>query len=135
VIMILLGVGGVASLLCALVFSVDFAVLGMLVVAAANSLAKIGLDAVIQRDVAETLRSSAFARSETFLQLAWVLGAAIGCLLPADDGGLGFWVAGGVGTGVAVFLLLRTRAMTRNTSPGRWPEAPGSVAQGPSAPY
>ena len=38
---------------------------------------------VIQRDVAESLRSSAFARSETFLQLAWVLGAAIAVLLPS----------------------------------------------------
>jgi len=134
VIMLLIGVAGLTSLLCAVIFSIDFAVVGMLVVAAANSLAKIGLDAVIQRDVAETLRSSAFARSETFLQLAWVLGAAIGCLLPAGDGGLGFWIAGAVGSAVAVFLFLRGRAMNRTTSARQWPDPPGSVADGPS-PY
>ncbi len=83
VISLSIGIAGVAALLTGLVFSIDFAVVGMLLVAAANALGKIALDAVIQRDVAETLRSSAFARSETFLQLAWVLGAAIGCLLPA----------------------------------------------------
>ena len=68
----------------------------MLVVSAANALGKLAMDALIQRDVAETLRSSAFGRSETFLQLAWVVGAAIACLLPADNGSIGFWIAGAV---------------------------------------
>ena len=68
----------------------------MYVSAVANALSKIALDSLIQRDVVETLRSSAFARSETFLQLAWVVGAAIGVVLPssaADGGAIGFWVA------------------------------------------
>ena len=75
---------------------------------------KIALDALIQRDVVETLRSSAFARSETFLQLAWVLGAAIAVALPVHHGGyLGFLVAGIVVGLVAVFTLLRHRAAGR----------------------
>jgi MFS family permease len=44
----------------------------------AAALAKLGLDAVIQRDVDERIRNSAFARSETALQLAWVGGGALG---------------------------------------------------------
>ena len=64
-------------LLVALLFSITLAVLGMFVSAVTNSISKIALDAVIQRDVIEALRTSAFGRSETFLQLAWVLGAAI----------------------------------------------------------
>jgi hypothetical protein len=51
-------------------------------------MSKLGLDAVIQRDVAEDTRNSAFARSETALQLSWVVGGAFG-LLPMP-GWLGF---------------------------------------------
>ncbi|CAM5324175.1 hypothetical protein SALBM217S_01389 [Streptomyces griseoloalbus] len=40
----------------------------------AHALAKLSLDALIQRDVPELVRTSAFARSETLLQMSWVLG-------------------------------------------------------------
>ncbi|TVT57561.1 MFS transporter [Amycolatopsis rhizosphaerae] len=53
-----------------------------LVGATASALAKISLDAVIQTDLPEQSRASAFGRSETVLQLAWCLGGAIGLLLP-----------------------------------------------------
>jgi hypothetical protein len=118
VIMSCIGLAAVTCLIVAIVYSVDIAVLGMLVSAAANSLAKIALDAVIQRDVPETLRSSGFARSETFLQLAWVIGAAIGCLLPSKNGSLGFWVGGVAAAAVTILVLLRNRVMNRTTSPG-----------------
>ncbi len=48
----------------------------------AQALAKLSLDALIQRDVPELVRTSAFARSETLLQMAWVLGGAIGIAMP-----------------------------------------------------
>ncbi len=113
VILISTATAGASCLLVAIAYSLDIAIIGMLVAAACNALAKIALDAVIQRDVSETLRSSGFARSETFLQLSWVVGAAIGCLLPSHDGSLGFWV-GGVSTSlVAVFAVLRHRAVSR----------------------
>ncbi|MFE9098765.1 MFS transporter [Streptomyces sp. NPDC007264] len=50
----------------------------------AQALAKLSLDALIQRDVPELVRTSAFARSETLLQMAWVLGGAIGIALPLN---------------------------------------------------
>ncbi|MFI9646644.1 MFS transporter [Streptomyces sp. NPDC052040] len=50
----------------------------------AQALAKLSLDALIQRDVPEPVRNSAFARSETLLQMAWVLGGAIGIVLPLN---------------------------------------------------
>ncbi|MGB8202181.1 MAG: MFS transporter, partial [Pseudonocardiaceae bacterium] len=37
---------------------------------------------VIQRGVPEASRASAFGRSETVLQSAWVLGGALGVLVP-----------------------------------------------------
>ena len=91
----------------------------MYVSAVANALSKIALDALIQRDVVETLRSSAFARSETFLQLAWVIGAAIGVVLPtsaANGGAIGFWVSAVVMGVVAVIVVLRLRLMNRTAA-------------------
>ncbi|MFF8596522.1 MFS transporter [Streptomyces sp. NPDC015220] len=49
-----------------------------------QALAKLSLDALIQRDVPELVRTSAFARAETLLQMAWVLGGAIGIVLPLN---------------------------------------------------
>jgi MFS family permease len=43
-----------------------------------QSLGKLSLDALIQRDVAEEVRTSIFARSETLLQLSWVFGGLAG---------------------------------------------------------
>jgi hypothetical protein len=122
-------VSGAFCLLAAILFNIEFAALGMLLTSATNSLGKIALDAVIQRDVAETLRSSAFARSETFLQLAWVLGAAIACLLPSGNGSLGFWVATAAVGAVAALLVLRSRALSHTGDP---PVAPGNLRPGPS---
>nr|WP_197972532.1 MFS transporter [Streptomyces gossypiisoli] len=61
----------------------------------AQALAKLSLDALIQRDVPELVRTSAFARSETLLQMSWVLGGAIGIALPLN-GTLGMTVAAAV---------------------------------------
>ncbi|WP_373287008.1 MFS transporter [Wenjunlia tyrosinilytica] len=61
----------------------------------AQALAKLSLDALIQRDVPEEVRTSAFARSETALQMAWVVGGAIGIMLPLN-GELGLGVAAGL---------------------------------------
>ncbi|MFI0818846.1 MFS transporter [Streptomyces sp. NPDC021098] len=46
------------------------------------ALGKLSLDALIQRDVPEEVRTSAFSRSETTLQMAWVVGGAVGISLP-----------------------------------------------------
>ncbi|MFF9076355.1 MFS transporter [Streptomyces sp. NPDC014735] len=60
-----------------------------------QALSKLSLDAMIQRDVPEEVRTSAFARSETALQMAWVVGGGIGIALPLN-GVLGVSVAAGV---------------------------------------
>ena len=48
------------------------------------SLAKLSLDAMIQRDTMEAVRTSAFAKSETLMQLCWVLGAGLGLVMPSS---------------------------------------------------
>ncbi|MER5348871.1 MFS transporter [Kitasatospora sp. NPDC002551] len=72
----------------------------------AASLGKLSLDALIQRDVPEAVRTSAFARSETALQLSWVAGGAVGILLPLD-GALGLSVAAAV-LGAALLWTFRS---------------------------
>jgi hypothetical protein len=69
------------------------------------STSKFGLDASLQTDVPTRSVSSAFARSETALQLAWVLGAAIALVLPAS-GSAGFALAA-VLSAVGVVLAVR----------------------------
>jgi hypothetical protein len=68
----------------------------------AGSLGKLALDALIQRDVPEEVRTSAFARSETLMQLSWVAGGGLGILLPLN-GVLGLGVIAGI---LAVVLVL-----------------------------
>jgi hypothetical protein len=117
---------GFVCILVAITFSPAFAATGMFICAVANALSKIALDALIQQDVVETLRSSAFARSETFLQLAWVVGAAIGVGLPSGpgDGAIGFVVGGVVTTAVGAVVALRIRATTKPDAT-RWRDRPG----------
>ncbi|MGY1436389.1 MFS transporter [Streptomyces reniochalinae] len=73
-----------------------------------QALGKLSLDALIQRDVPEQVRTSAFARSETLMQLSWVVGGALAMALPLA-GRLGMGVAAGlvaVGVCTAVRRLL-----------------------------
>jgi len=63
----------------------------------AQQLGKLSLDALIQRDVPERIRTAAFARSETLLQLSWVVGGFIGIAMP---------LLPRVGLGVAAVILV-----------------------------
>lgn len=85
---------GVAVLAAALFSTVMVAALAAMA-GFTQALSKLSLDAMIQRDVPEEVRTSAFARSETLLQMAWVAGGAIGIALPLN-GVLGMSVAAGI---------------------------------------
>jgi hypothetical protein len=78
-----LGVLSVVTLVClaaAVGYSLPAAVALALVTAFGSGLAKLSVDAVIQERLPDETRASAFAHSETFLQLAWVIGGAIGLI-------------------------------------------------------
>ncbi|MEV4559648.1 MFS transporter [Kitasatospora sp. NPDC049285] len=75
----------------------------------AASLGKLALDALIQRDVPEAVRTSAFARSETALQLSWVVGGVVGISLPLNAV-LGLSVAAAV---MALMLLWTFHSLLR----------------------
>jgi MFS transporter len=82
-----------------------------LVGSTASALAKISLDAVIQEDLPEQSRASAFGRSETVLQLAWCFGGAVGLLLPPT-----YWIGFLVVTVVLAVGLVQTYLVRRGSS-------------------
>jgi Major Facilitator Superfamily len=86
------GSAAAVTVVAAVFYSLPMAALVAGVSAVTNALGKVALDAIIQREVPESLRASAFARSETWLQLAWVVGGGIAIALPTI-GWLGFTVA------------------------------------------
>ncbi|MGP4044243.1 MFS transporter [Streptomyces sp. 2A115] len=103
----------------AITAAVFFGVIVVAVLAAfagfSQALSKLSLDALIQRDVPELVRTSAFARSETLLQMAWVVGGAVAMALPLN-GTLGLSVAAAV---IAIGWLTTVRGLVstaRNSS-------------------
>jgi hypothetical protein len=71
------GTAAAITVVAAVFYSLVTAAVVAGVAAVANALGKVALDAIIQREVPESLRASAFARSETMLQLSWVVGGAL----------------------------------------------------------
>jgi hypothetical protein len=69
-----------------------------LVTSGASAIAKASLDASLQDDLPEHSRASAFGRSESLLQLAWVAGGATGVLVSTELR-VGF-------TAISAFLIL-----------------------------
>jgi hypothetical protein len=115
------GAAAAITVLAAFTFSLPMAALVAGVAAVTNALSKAALDAIIQREVPDSLRASAFARSETWLQLAWVLGGALGIALPTT-GWLGFTVAAALlvlAVGLTLWSL-RTRRARRTIDREAW---------------
>ena len=97
-------VDAAAAAICALFYNVVTLALIGLVAGAGQALAKFSLDSTIQRDVPERIQTSAFARSDTTLQLAWVVGGFVGIALPLNAE-LGLWVAFAILAVWAVYVL------------------------------
>ncbi|WP_016700122.1 MFS transporter [Actinoalloteichus spitiensis] len=98
----------VSTALAAIAPGYPTALLVALVGATASALAKVSLDSLLQRDLPEEARASAFGRSETVLQLGWVFGGALGLLLPPT-----YWI------GFAVLSLLVAVGLTQTVLLGR----------------
>ncbi|GEE01096.1 hypothetical protein nbrc107696_15420 [Gordonia spumicola] len=105
----------VACLLAAIFGSMIFVVVAGFVGSATSAIAKVCMDSSIQDDLPEESRASAFGRSETVLQLCWVIGAGVGVLLgdhKPPSLSLGFTVVAvmvGIGT---VQTVLTSRGAT-----------------------
>lgn len=96
----------VMAVLAALLYGLVAACLLGLTAGVCQALGKLSLDATIQHGVPEENRTSAFARSETLLQLGWVVGGFLGIALPLIPR-IGLGVLAGVMTAWTVLVLLR----------------------------
>lgn len=89
------------------------------VIGLVSSTSKFALDATLQTEVERRSVSSAFARSETALQLAWVLGAGLALVLPAT-GSAGFAAAAVLSaTGAAAAVRGGVSRPSAAPAPGR----------------
>ncbi|WP_345423829.1 MFS transporter [Actinomycetospora chlora] len=117
-VVVCLAVALAGVVLAAVVTGLATAAAAALVAATTSALLKVCLDAVVQRDVPEASRASAFGRSETILQLAWVFGGALGVLLP-PTWWIGFTVIAcvvGVGTVQTVLITRGSSLIPRRRS-------------------
>jgi hypothetical protein len=110
VVLIALLADAVMAIVCATFYGLLTAVLLGLTVGIAAAIGKVSLDALIQRDIPERVRTSGFARSETLLQLSWVLGGFIGIALP---------LVPQVGLGVLAALMVAWTAFVLLNRPAR----------------
>jgi MFS family permease len=118
-------IAAAACTAAAIVYSIWTIALVALVIGTTQSIAKLCLDAVIQRDAAEDVRTSVFARSETVVQLSWVVGGALG-LLPLAYGNVGLALTA-TGLAAALFVTWQSVRYQKRFSPS--PVRPRTTAQ------
>jgi hypothetical protein len=121
---LMLAVATTACLVTTDMFGVATVLALAFVTAVSQSLSKLALDSVIQRDVPESVRTTTFGRSESTLQLAWVIGGVAGILLP-PHGALGFGLAGGVLFAGMLVAVVRRRRSADSADPVPGPPVPG----------
>ncbi|WGX95657.1 MFS transporter [Nocardioides sp. L-11A] len=102
----------VALVVATLFFSLIPLVLLGLTVGLMQYLAKVSLDSTIQSGVPVRAHASAFAKGDTTLQLAWVVGGFLGVVLS-------YPAVNGIGLGFAAVLLTAWAVFVLRTSPSR----------------
>jgi MFS family permease len=118
--------------LCAVFFGLAAALVVALVAAFGQVLAKLALDATVQHEVGEEIRTSAFAASETLHQLSWVAGGLAGLLMSLTNSGVMGLAVAAFGLAVSLVILLlqrRQRIMSARRRAAR-PARPARPAQG-----
>ncbi|WP_433180381.1 MFS transporter [Actinoallomurus sp. CA-150999] len=103
----------VTAAVCAAFFGLIAALVVAFVGALGQSLGKLGLDAIVQREIGEEVRSSTFAVTETVHQLVWVVGGltGLGMSIVASNGHLALAAVAGA---LALSLLtLASRSRSR----------------------
>lgn len=95
---------------CAFFFGLLAAIVASFMAALATAIAKLALDSIVQREIGEEIRSSAFGVSETLHQLSWVAGGLAGVAMSFTNSGTAGLALPAVGVGVSlVMLVLRRR--------------------------
>jgi predicted MFS family arabinose efflux permease len=121
-----LAIAPVVAIVCAWSFGLwsAVAVAGASIFCA--SLAKLGQDSIVQREIGDEIRSSTFSVSETLNQLANVAGGLAGVLVSMlDNGQAGLSIAAAGLVVALVILIARRRQRVRQTARAR-PAQPAS---------
>jgi len=116
----------VSAVAAAVVGNLIAAAIATLITSGSSAIAKASLDASLQDDLPEESRASAFGRSESTLQLAWVLGGAAGVLVYTE-----LWVGFTAVTALLIPGLAQTIVSFRGDSliPGLGGNRPVMVEQ------
>lgn len=118
----ILGLATLISIACAVFFGLWSVLAVALAAAISQTLVKVALDSILQREIPAEKRSSTFAFSETLHQLALVAGGLIGLLLSLTGSGFAGLTVAAVGLALALCLLILSRRRrilrTRQASPG-----------------
>jgi hypothetical protein len=116
-----------ASIACAIFFGLASILIVTMAAAISQTLVKVAQDSILQREIPEEARSSAFAFSETVNQLALVGGGLVGLLLSLTGSGFaGLTFAAACLAIALVWLLSRRRRRIVRTRP----TVTGSAAAG-----
>jgi Major Facilitator Superfamily len=117
-----LAIAPVVTVICAWAFGLWAAVAVMFTAIFCASLAKLGQDSIVQREIGDEIRSSTFAVSETLNQVANVAGGLAGVLVSMLNNGQAGLAIAAAGLAFALFVLLarrrqRVRAAARSMRP------------------
>jgi MFS family permease len=94
---------------CALYFGLWAAVIVAFAAAAGQTLMKLALDSIVQREISPDVRSSTFAASETLHQLSWVIGGLFGLLMSITGSGVAGLAVAAAGLALSLGSLLAAR--------------------------
>jgi predicted MFS family arabinose efflux permease len=125
-----LAIAPVVTVVCAWTFGLWAAVVVMFTAIFCASLAKLGQDSIVQREIGDEIRSSTFAVSETLNQVANVAGGLAGVLVSMLNNGPAGLAIAAAGLTVALVLLLGRRRQRIRTA---WQQAPQSAWGAPQA--
>ncbi len=106
---IVIGLATAVSTVCAILFGLWSVLVVALAAAISQTLVKVALDSILQREIPAETRSSTFAFSETLHQLALVGGGLIGLLLSLTGSGFAGLTVAAVGLALALCWLLLAR--------------------------
>ena len=106
----MLALAPIVTAACAWFFSLEAAIAVAFTAALAAGLAKLALDSIVQREIGEEIRSSAFAVSETLNQVSNVAGSVAGVLVSMlNNGQVALAIPAGGLTLALVALIARRR--------------------------
>jgi hypothetical protein len=112
----MLALATVVTAACAWFFGFGTALIVAFVAALCTGLAKLAQDSIVQREISEDVRSSAFSVSETLHQLSWVVGGLAGLLVSMlDNGQAGLGITAAFLAAVLAYLVARRRQRVRLT--------------------